>query len=168
MANSNLVTREDLKNVFGALGEGDYGTRIDALEPKVASLESQLLVNINISPSTGSVSPLRCTGTIAATPYFYTNAERTFVTFGGRLRINNFTRTSSNPGVTFQSSIRPTHLVTLRGVGIRGSNTAVYPEYVYGSIETSGLVTLVTTESFANAPSGTMTFMFNDGLISIV
>ena len=32
MANSNLVTREDLKNVFEALGEGDYGTRIDALE----------------------------------------------------------------------------------------------------------------------------------------
>lgn len=32
MANSNLVTREDLANVFGALGEGDYRTRIDALE----------------------------------------------------------------------------------------------------------------------------------------
>ena len=32
MANSNLVTREDLKNVFEALGEGDYSTRIDALE----------------------------------------------------------------------------------------------------------------------------------------
>lgn len=32
MANSNLVTREDLKNVFEALGEGDYGTRIDTLE----------------------------------------------------------------------------------------------------------------------------------------
>lgn len=32
MANSNLVTREDLKNVFEALGEGSYGTRIDVLE----------------------------------------------------------------------------------------------------------------------------------------
>ena len=32
MANSEVVTREDLKNVFEALGEGDYGTRIDALE----------------------------------------------------------------------------------------------------------------------------------------
>jgi hypothetical protein len=32
MANSNLVTREDLKNVFEALGEGNYGTRIDVLE----------------------------------------------------------------------------------------------------------------------------------------
>lgn len=32
MANSNLVTREDLANIFGALGEGSYETRIDALE----------------------------------------------------------------------------------------------------------------------------------------
>lgn len=30
--NSEVVTREDLKNVFGALGEGSYGTRIDELE----------------------------------------------------------------------------------------------------------------------------------------
>ena len=34
MGNSNLVTREDLANIFGALGEGSYGTRIDALEEK--------------------------------------------------------------------------------------------------------------------------------------
>lgn len=32
MANSNLVTREDLKNVFEALGEGSYETRIDTIE----------------------------------------------------------------------------------------------------------------------------------------
>ena len=32
MANSEVVTREDLKNIFGALGEGDYGTRIDNIE----------------------------------------------------------------------------------------------------------------------------------------
>ena len=32
MANSEVVTREDLKNVFEALGEGPYETRIDELE----------------------------------------------------------------------------------------------------------------------------------------
>lgn len=32
MANSEVVTREDLKNVFEALGEGDYETRIDNIE----------------------------------------------------------------------------------------------------------------------------------------
>jgi len=36
MANSEVITREDLKNVFGALGEGSYGTRIDALEENVS------------------------------------------------------------------------------------------------------------------------------------
>ncbi len=37
--NSEVITREDLKNVFGALGEGDYGTRIDALENLLAVKE---------------------------------------------------------------------------------------------------------------------------------
>lgn len=39
MANSEVITREDLKNVFGALGEGDYETRIDALEDKVDDMQ---------------------------------------------------------------------------------------------------------------------------------
>lgn len=47
MANSNLVTREDLKNVFEALGEGDYGARIDALEERIDVLGDWFL------PSTG-------------------------------------------------------------------------------------------------------------------
>ena len=38
MATSKLVTREDLKNVFSALGEGDYSTRIDNLENNIGTI----------------------------------------------------------------------------------------------------------------------------------
>lgn len=44
MANSNLVTREDLKNVFEALGEGSYGTRIDEIESLLETEELTLAV----------------------------------------------------------------------------------------------------------------------------
>lgn len=161
MSKSEVVTREDLANIFGALGEGSYGTRID-------SLESQLKVNKNISVGTSQVSCYRCTGTIAETPYIYTNEEGTLMYMGGRIRINSFTRSSGNPGVQFQTSLRPSNPVYLCNVGIRASNSTVYPEYVYGNISTSGLVTLNVSETYANAPNGTLVLILFEGLIPVL
>ena len=57
MANSNLVTREDLANVFGALGEGSYETRIDALEEKanvVGTLYTGTLITNSVPNTTAT------------------------------------------------------------------------------------------------------------------
>lgn len=112
-----------------------------------------------VSFSSTNMTVINCTGTIGGNINIRVRKDKKAVWASGRVAITNFTRTGNNPGVklaNFENLGLPTGLYIF--VGIRGEAA-----FERAQITTTGGV-LTTTESFANASNGRLTFNCFNGI----
>lgn len=143
----------------------DSAWEIDAPIVRPASLT-------NFYPSenavSGSWAALRCTATLTETPTVRTNADKTVIFISGRMRLTNFTKSDANPGLTVNTTLRPSERITF-DCGVRFTNgTTAAPEKMQAILNTQGVLNLYTTESISNIPNGNYYALFFSVLLPII
>lgn len=111
--------------------------------------------------SASSFSLQGCTGTIAnvAMNLDIDEINRIF-RISGRLRVNNFARTGTNPGFLLTAYSFPTNKAQSIHVGIVCNQNGVIPtEIVYLRLETTGSFYIRSTESANNCSGTAITFI---------
>lgn len=113
-----------------------------------------------------SLSLINCTGSADTSAYgLWSTADFKIFGLQIRVRIQNFTRTGSNPGISFNTSARPSQTISSVLCGFRSSggtnaaNAVMVPDGVSLSISTGGALTIAAFESYANTVSGGTLFM---------
>lgn len=123
-------------------------TRISAAENNIDSLNQSLANSVMSIAQVLSASLYNCTGTITGSISFRYTQDHKYACIWGRIRITNFSRTGSNPGVTLAL---PFHADATYMVGYRGES----PIEIVSINLISG--TLTTTESYSNATGNVLT-----------
>ena len=151
---SEAVTRNDLKAILDEVLPSSTDFVLKDEQSKLAE------------SNTGTISLYGCTGTISHNQIYFTKLQSGLWFVQGRVNINSFVRTASNPGVVItMPAIVPTptksntFIVGFRGQSPRESVNLTLSN---GSRD----ATFITTESFANAANGTLTFIVN-GIITL-
>lgn len=112
-------------------------------------------------------SLINCTGTVAeGLNTLKLSADGKHVYMGGRIRITGYAKTSANPGVSYQTALRPASDVRAY-VGVRSDGSTVRPEAVWADISTSGLLRFRTSETMTNATTNPMILMVFATIIPI-
>lgn len=100
-----------------------------------------------------------CSGTVAeGLSALKLSADGKHVYMGGRIRITGFSRTGSNPGLYYQTALRPKSAVRAY-VGMRCDGNSPRPEAVWADISTSGQLWFRTSETIGNATTNPTIFM---------
>ena len=124
---------------------------IDALD----AINNEILSLFDIGNVTQpSFSLVNCTGTITHNNIYYTIKNNMIMIFG-RVNIGSFVRTSNNPGISFK--IQNLTLKSSVRVSCIGLSSISLREGCSLSITTDGTCSITTTESYLNAPNGTLT-----------
>lgn len=100
-----------------------------------------------------------CTGTISHNQLYIIKSKGGELYIQGRLNINSFTRTGANPGISFTlpSSVTTPTASSYYYVGFRAQSPREAVAINFSTNSTTA--TLTTTESYANASNGTLTFI---------
>ena len=114
-----------------------------------------------------NISRKACSGTINGSPTLQVCEKYGLLRIAGRVYISNFSRTGSNPGISFQTDLSPSEYRKYE-VGVRGEGEVVYAEAVFFSLNTTGMCELTTSETFSNANhSNRLVLIIPDTIIPI-
>ena len=151
---SEAVTRNDLKAI------------LDEVLPSSTDFVLKEEQNQTAESNTGTISLYNCTGTVSHNQIYFKKLQSGLWFVEGRVNINNYVRTGSNPGVTI--TLPSTVPTPTKGGGFAVGFRAQSPrEYlVLGIAAGSRDINITTTESFTNAANGTLTFIVN-GIITL-
>lgn len=149
--NSEDMTSQDVEDFVDGLNVGGGAGQVVVVEDQ-SKLESA---------DTGTLTLKNCTGTISHNQIYFTKLASGLWFINGRLNINSFTRSGTNPGVdiALPSSV-PTPTKAQNFIcGFRSQSPR--EGVVFGLNANSRTATLITHESFTNAANGTLTFIVN-------
>ena len=118
-------------------------------------------LTVSTAANVGDISLYRGTGTVLEGPVFRTNTAKNCIRVQGRLRVSGWSRQAANPGFSVQTSLRPKQNVGLVSCGTRFDNGAAVAETISGSLSTSGLLYIVTSETLTNLNASAWQFVFN-------
>ena len=108
-----------------------------------------------------------CSGTVAeGLNVLKLSADGKHVYMGGRIRITGFSRSSPNPGLYYQTDLRPKSDIRAY-VGMRCDGNSPRPEAVWADISTSGQLWFRTSESIGNATTNPTIFMVFASIIPL-
>lgn len=148
--NFNDMSQQEVADFIDGLNVGGGG--------QVVTVDEQSKLE---SSATGTMTFINCSGTISHNQIFFVKLASGIWFIHGRLNINSFTRSGSNPGVTIAlPDIVPTPTVSKEYLcGFRSQATR--ESVVLGLTANSRNAKLYTYESFSNASNGTLTFIVN-------
>ena len=150
----------NLKDIVGTtdisgIGNGSITSAIGQNAENLNTLNNEILSLFDIgNVIQPSFSLVNCTGTITHNNIYYTIKNNMIMIFG-RVNIGSFVRTSNNPGISFK--IQNLTLKSSVGVSCIGLSSISLREGCNLSITTDGTCRITTTESYLNAPNGTLT-----------
>ena len=126
----------------------------------ISEIESNLIDLLNLSKPLETISytasVYHCTGTITNIPTIQRVVGTNYFTIDGRLAITSFTRSGGNPGITITL---PSDIIPTESQGFTVGVRSEYPRELFSLsiISNSNILSLVTSEAFANATNGTLT-----------
>ena len=85
-----------------------------------------------------------------------------YINLSGRIAITNFSRTGANPGASCQLGVKPKNTFT-QTIGFRAENPR---EYMFVTVDTNGLATFRTSETYTNASGSTLTFIIPNWIVN--
>lgn len=143
---------------------GESGAEFwNASGTQTASYPATGLMTWTSSPSISSSSftLVGCTGTIANVAFnLDIDANNRIFRMSGRIRINNFARTDSNPGVKLTSHSFPTNAAqSIHGGTVCNQNGIIATETLYYRLETTGSFYIRSTETVQNCSGTAITFV---------
>ena len=133
-----------------------------------AALSLQEFIDLNTILRVGTASNLsmsnwttvNCSGSI--TTSLANASSGYYISLSGRIAITNFSRTGANPGASCQLGVKPKHTFT-QTIGFRAESPR---EYMFVTVDTNGLATFRTSETYTNAGGSTLTFIIPNWIVN--
>ena len=165
-ADGNQVANKGFSISMDKTGNVTYG--VTQPEQLRAALSLQEFIDLNailrdgVAPALSMTNwqTVNCSGSITTS---LANAHSGYyINLSGRIAITNFSRTGANPGASCQLGVKPKHTV-IQYIGFRAENPR---EYVIVSVDTNGLATFNTSETYTNASGSTLTFIIPNWIVN--